>query len=53
MAEIVKKARTKKLKGKGITSNAVKSYANEPFFVKKAKEAAETLKRVGLPGDKK
>ena len=35
------------------TSNKVKSYAEEPFFMKKAEEAKETLNKVGLPKRKK
>jgi hypothetical protein len=27
----------------------VKSYANDPYFVKKAKEAKEFLRKAGLP----
>lgn len=53
MPEVIKKTPAKKLKGNGIVSDTVRSYENEPFFIKKAEEAAETLKRVGLPGDKK
>ena len=53
MPEVEKTIEHKKLKGKGIVSNEVRSYANDPFFVKKAEEARETIRRVGLPGDKK
>ena len=53
MSEIVKKTEHKKLKGNGIVSDTVRSYENDPFFVKKAEEARKTLLRVGLPGDKK
>jgi len=49
----LKKTAIPELKGKGIVSDSVGSYANEPFFFKKAEEAVETLKGVGLPGDKK
>jgi hypothetical protein len=48
-----KNNRTQRTEGKGIVSSEVRSYANHPFFVKKAEEARETIKRVGLPGDKK
>ncbi len=34
-------------------SNRVKSYTNEPFFVKKAEEARQTISKIGLPGAKK
>jgi hypothetical protein len=53
MSEVIKKIPAKKLKGNGIVSDTVRSYANDPFFVKKAEEARETIRRVGLPGDKK
>jgi len=53
MPAIDKTTEHKKLKGKGIVSDEVRSYANDPFFVKKAEEAKETIRRVGLPGDKK
>ena len=39
--------------GKGTVSNSVRDYSNEPFFVKKTKEAKITMERVikngGLP----
>jgi hypothetical protein len=35
--------------GNAIVTTNVKSYANEPYFAKKAEEAKETLKKVGLP----
>jgi hypothetical protein len=53
MSEVIKKKPARKLRGNGTISDKVKSYENEPFFIKKAEEAAETLKRVGLPGDRK
>ena len=37
----------------GIISDKVKDRSNDPYFVKKAEEAKETIRRVGLPGDKK
>ena len=36
-----------------IKTNKVKSYAEEPFFVKKAEEAKEILNKIGLPKSKK
>lgn len=39
--------------GKGIVSNHVKSHANDPLVVKKVDEAEMTLRRVGLPFQKK
>lgn len=53
MSVIVKKIGHEKLQGKGTVSDKVRSYANDPFFIKKAEEAKETLKRVGLPGASK
>lgn len=53
MPEVEKIVKHKELIGKGIVSSEVRSYANDPFFVKKAEEARKTLLRVGLPGDKR
>ena len=53
MPEVEKTIERKELKGKGIVSSEVRSYANDPFFVEKAEEARKTLLRVGLPDDKK
>jgi hypothetical protein len=53
MPEVEKTIEHKELKGKGIVSSEVRSYANDPFFVKKAEQARKTLLRVGLPDDKK
>jgi hypothetical protein len=53
MPEVGKTIEHKELKGKGIVSSEVRNYANDPFFVKKAEEAREVIRRVGLPGDKK
>ena len=36
-------------KTKSILKNEIKSYANDPFFVKKGKESKEFLDRVGFP----
>lgn len=36
-----------------VISEHVKSYANDPFFVKKAEEARKTIEKVGLPKQKK
>jgi hypothetical protein len=47
----VKKAH-EKLHGHAIVSDNVKSYADDPYFVKKAEQAKKTLERVGLPGGK-
>ena len=53
MPAIAKKDERKELKGHAIVSDAVRSYENDPFFVKKTEQARKTLLRVGLPGDKK
>lgn len=34
---------------KPIISDSVKSYANDPFFIKKKNAAKELLEKVGLP----
>lgn len=34
-------------------SDKVKSYADDPYFVKKAEQAKETIKKFGMPGTKK
>lgn len=36
---------------KGQVSSEVKDRGNDPYFVKKAEQAFETLNRVGLPKD--
>lgn len=50
-----KKVKKKELWKKpfGIVDPSVKNYENHPFFVKKAKEAKEWLKKVGLPEELK
>jgi hypothetical protein len=53
MPAVEKKLKTIKGFGAGIISDNVKSYANDPFFIKKLEEAKQTLERVGLPGQKK
>ncbi|MGY4539876.1 hypothetical protein [Mucilaginibacter gilvus] len=53
MPTVEKKIKTIKGFGPGIVSDNVKSHANDPFFIKKLEEATQTLKRVGLPGQKK
>ena len=52
MPTIVKKGTAAKGESQAILSTEVKSYANEPYFIKKAEEAKKTLDRVGLPGQK-
>ncbi|WP_158642864.1 hypothetical protein [Mucilaginibacter ginsenosidivorax] len=53
MPTTIKKATSKKSYSGDIINDDVKSYADEPYFVKKTEEARATLKRVGLPGQKK
>ena len=53
MPAIAKKDEGKELKGYAIISDAVRSYQNDPFFVKKTEQARKMLLRVGLPADKK
>lgn len=40
-------------KGNAIVSRSVKDRGNDPYFVKKAEEAKEILRKVGIPGTKK
>ena len=49
----VEKELFKEAKSRVIINSKVKSYAKDPFFVKKADEAKQTIKRVGLPRNKK
>lgn len=53
MPAIEKKPTIIKGFGPGTVSSNVKSHANDPFVLKKVKEAEETLKRVGLPTEVK
>jgi len=50
---IVKKAGVEKGHGNAILSNDVKSYANDPFFIKKAEEARKAVSKIILPENKK
>jgi hypothetical protein len=45
----VKKATNERDHGNAVVSSKVKSYANEPYFVKKTEEAKATIGKVGLP----
>ncbi len=53
MPTVVKKEIIEKGYGRAVVSDKVKSYADDPYFVKKTEEARQTLKRVGLPIPKK
>ena len=49
---VSKNIRITKSRVNAVVSKSVKSYANDPFFVKKAEEARKTIERVGLPKPK-
>ena len=49
LPEIKNKKRARKKLTKGVISNKVKDYGNEPFFVKKAKQAKDFLEKHGFP----
>ena len=53
MPAVKKATNEKKSYGNAVVSRNIKSYANEPYFVKKAEEAKEALSKVGLPSEKK
>jgi len=53
MSTILKKKAIEKSIGGDASGSVVKSHANDPFVVKKVQEAAETIQRVGLPGQNK
>lgn len=47
--QTVNKRKKSKDKSQTVTSLKVKDYGKYPFFVKKAKEAEDFLKKIGLP----
>jgi len=49
---VSKNIRITKGRVNAVVSKSVKSYANDPFFVKKAEEARKTIEKVGLPKPK-
>lgn len=49
MSATVNRTTSEKGYSKAIIDEKVKNYENDPFFVKKANEANEILKKVGLP----
>ena len=55
MPAVNKKTSTKRIQKKlhGVIDSSVGSYANDPFFIKKAEEAKELLRRAPLPERKK
>jgi len=53
MPGTLKKGTRERAYGYATVSDKVKSYADDPYFVKKAEQAKETIKKFGLPGTKK
>ena len=51
MPSITKKPGTKRTK-QAVIAEHVDSYANDPFFVKKAADAKQTIVKYGLPKPK-
>jgi len=49
---VSKNIRITKGRVNAVVSKSVRSYANDPFFVKKAEEARKTIEKVGLPESK-
>ena len=50
----INRAANERSSDQAVVSRKVQSYANDPYFVKKAEEEAKaTLKKFGLPGQKK
>ncbi|WP_158800145.1 hypothetical protein [Pedobacter sp. L105] len=49
MKTIIKKVSIINGFGKGIVDKTMKSFDNDPVMIRKANEALELLKRVGLP----
>jgi len=52
MPVTIKKEANERRSGAVINSR-VRSFAKDPYFVKKTEEAKATIKKVGLPGSKK
>lgn len=53
MSTALKKGMQERVHGYATVSDKVKSYANDPYFVKKAEQAKETIKKFGVPATKK
>jgi hypothetical protein len=53
MATKLKERETIRGFGPGTVSDQIRNHDNDPYVVKKVEKAAETLKRVGLPGQEK
>jgi hypothetical protein len=49
MPTTARKTTGKEHYSQAVIKENIKSYANDPFFVKKANEAKEVIKKVGLP----
>ncbi len=52
MPTVVKKEKKKKTKGQAVLSATVGSYANDPYFEKKATDAKQAIETFGLPEQK-
>ena len=49
MPSTIKKSNAKRIKEQAVIAERVDSYANDPFFVKKATDAKQTIEKYGLP----
>jgi len=49
MPSTSKKEKARKIKEQGVVVEHVDSYANEPYFVKKATGAKQAIEKYGLP----
>jgi hypothetical protein len=52
MTTVVKKEKKRKIKGQAVLSATVGSYANDPYFEKKAADAKQAIESFGLPVQK-
>ena len=53
MSTALKKEIQERVQAYAIVSDKVKNHADDPYFVKKAEEAKETIKQFGVPRTKK
>lgn len=53
MSTALKKGREERAQAYATISDKVKSHADDPYFIKKAEEAKETIKKFGVPDIKK
>lgn len=49
MSTALKKGREERFQAYATVSDKIKSHADDPYFVKKAEEAKETIKKFGVP----